>query len=140
MVQLTKNDICKKCQLKFDPYIDFHFQVEKSTGAPGMSLSDAAGMMSKHKAMAQKFKAKVQDKLDLLKPKQIEVPGESSSEDEKKVRKKLQRRTIRFSNPQTDRLGVDKTYLALLGNACLIECSNLLKISAIQGFEMNFVI
>ena len=105
-----------------------------------MSLSDAAGMMSKHKAMAQKFKAKVQDKLDLLKPKQIEVPEESSSEDEKKVRKKLQRRTIRFSNPQTDRLGVDKTYLALLGNACLIECSNLLKISAIQGFEMNFVI
>ena len=72
------------------------------------------------KAMAMKFKHKLQAKIDLLKNSHVEVCNSSSDEEEeeeiKKPTKKPRRRIIKFVAPQADRLGVDKIYLSMLSS------------------------
>ena len=71
------------------------------------------------KAMAMKFKQKLQAKVDLLKSSHVEIHSSSDEEEEqevKKPKKKPQRKIIKFVNPQADRLGVDKIYLAMLSS------------------------
>lgn len=83
--------------------------------------SDIATMKSlmTGKAMAMKFKHKLQAKVDLLKASHVEVASSDEDEEEeakKPTRKKPQRRIIKFVAPQADRLGVDKIYLSMLSS------------------------
>ena len=74
------------------------------------------------KAMAMKFKHKLQAKVDLLKASHVEVDSSDEEEEEvkKHTRKKPQRKIIKFVTPQADRLGVDKIYLSMLSSRYLL--------------------